>query len=369
MSPTRVSKNGPYRFDRRFRGIGRVQASSGTRSLREFRRRDALLTKLYEQGRYDLLRALKAGTLTAGELINADRLESLAGLSGDPMLQRPYLAAARRAFDRDREITDDTRTQYKGRLAALERAGALTASSRVSDLARLDWRDLEAAWGRSPAHWNQTRRAISRSLTLLLGDEAHPFRRDVVKAIPQRVELPREPDVTPETFRRVVGEMPEAFRCYFWVIAGLGLRMGELMQLRREHLMPETMAVKIGRRRRKNRYSIRTLPVHPGLWRWLTLAVPVAFTSDRLRDVLRRACVKAKVAHIRPHDLRHCFGQWSAEAGVEESQVQKFMGHATADMTRLYRQRALNRSTGDKVAEMMGVPQVLPQRDVTDRHA
>src|SRR4051794_22682743 len=90
MSPVRTSKTGCFRFDRLFRGVGRIQCSSGTTKLTDFRRRDALLTKLYEQGRLDLLTALKQGRITAAELLDADRRERLheaaAGLVADRAL-------------------------------------------------------------------------------------------------------------------------------------------------------------------------------------------------------------------------------------------------------------------------------------------
>lgn len=74
MGPARTGKGvGAYQFDRVFPGVGRIKKSSGTDKLKEFQRRDALLTKLFETSALEVLRAYKAGQVTIEELIEADR--------------------------------------------------------------------------------------------------------------------------------------------------------------------------------------------------------------------------------------------------------------------------------------------------------
>ena len=68
MTPTRVRGSRNYIFDRIFPGVGRIQKSAGTKSRQEFRRRDAILTKLFEAGDLETLRAFKRGQLTIEEL-------------------------------------------------------------------------------------------------------------------------------------------------------------------------------------------------------------------------------------------------------------------------------------------------------------
>ncbi len=62
--PHRQSPHGTFRLDRRFKGVGRINLASGATTATEFRKRDALLTRLYDQGRLDLLNAIRTGTLT-----------------------------------------------------------------------------------------------------------------------------------------------------------------------------------------------------------------------------------------------------------------------------------------------------------------
>ena len=84
--PHRTSKHGTFRLDRRFPGVGRVAVASGATTATEFHKRDALLTRLYDQGRLDLLRAIQAGALNVTEVYAADRTGQLDTLTGDRAL-------------------------------------------------------------------------------------------------------------------------------------------------------------------------------------------------------------------------------------------------------------------------------------------
>ena len=58
--PHRTSKHGTFKLDRLFQGVGRINLASGATTAAEFHKRDALLTRLYDQGRLDLLKAIRA---------------------------------------------------------------------------------------------------------------------------------------------------------------------------------------------------------------------------------------------------------------------------------------------------------------------
>jgi integrase len=89
----RTSINGSYRLDRVFPGVGRLAVVSGATTREEFKKRNALLTRLYDQGRLDLLRAIAAHTYTVTEVYAADREGRLDRLSGErAILNRPLWA-------------------------------------------------------------------------------------------------------------------------------------------------------------------------------------------------------------------------------------------------------------------------------------
>lgn len=61
MTPHRIGGTGSFRFDRVFAGVGRINCSSGTTKVKEFQRRDQLLTELFEHAQLEALRSFQRG--------------------------------------------------------------------------------------------------------------------------------------------------------------------------------------------------------------------------------------------------------------------------------------------------------------------
>ena len=74
--PHRTSKGGTYRLDRRFLGVGRIAVASGATTKAGLKARQSLLTRLFDKGRLDILRAIKAGEVSITEVLAADRHEN-----------------------------------------------------------------------------------------------------------------------------------------------------------------------------------------------------------------------------------------------------------------------------------------------------
>jgi integrase len=349
MSPTRTSLDGTFRFDRIFRGVGRITLSSGTRRLAEFRRRDALLTKLWNQGRLDLLRSLAEKRLTIQDLVLADREERLGAMASELLGRRPLWPQVEAITGRYRRSWD-----------ALKRAGVLSPTASVTDLAKVDWIGLERAWGKSSADWNHLRRAVSRFLTLALEDKWHPLRRKVMAHFPIRIETDREPDLTVEDFIRTTTMISEPLRPAFWTIAITGLRIGEFCALTRLNLRPKSHTVQVPGSKTKG--STRELPVDPRLWSWIERAVPCPVTHWHLRNVWRIARKAAGIGDVRLHDLRHAMAQWSTDAGADLPMIQAQLGHATVQMTGRYAKRKLRAQHAKIMGDLLSVPQPVTQR-------
>lgn len=92
-----------FRFDRVFRGVGRIQRSSGASSLKEFQRRDQLLTELFKNGQLEALRAFQRGELIIEQLVQAKRGGHM---SSDGLLRDTVL---------DRNLWDELNTLYSGK--------------------------------------------------------------------------------------------------------------------------------------------------------------------------------------------------------------------------------------------------------------
>ena len=143
-------------------------------------------------------------------------------------------------------------------------------------------------------------------------------------------------------------------------LAVLGCRSAELLQLKREDLRPLTTSVSI-RRKAKNKWGLRVLPVDPDLYPWIDRAVPVTLSRDWLREMWYAACDRAEVPRVRRHDLRHCHGQWTLDQGIADVDVQRYMGHSTSYMTQRYRRRAERARNSQAIAKVLGVPQSVTQ--------
>lgn len=334
----RTTETGAIRFNRDFSriGIGRITRSSRTSNAKEFQRRDEILTKLADSGQLDALRAFKDGRITIEQLVDADRQQKLKSpeLLGILTLQRTLWSAVHDTLP-SMGKSSSTRKRYGVSFDALRRKAdtILPERATIGDLDRVVWSQLQASWNRSSADWNHLRRAISAFLTQVLGDKYHPFRRGVLAKIPLAVEVSRVPDVTPQVFWKILAHVPEPYKgCYITLLA-TGMRVGEYLRCTRFNLKPATFSVAVPGT--KTTASAEDVSVAPKLWAIVEAVIPSPIGYKALRKHWAAAC-KAVGVDVHIHDLRHCFGQWSVDAGVAEAKVQSALRHKTASMTRRY---------------------------------
>jgi integrase len=353
MTRWRTSATGCIRFNRDFKrlGVGRIALSSRTRNAAEFERRNAILTKLAESAQIGTLRALMDGRISIEQLVEADRLGKLrdTDLLPDLLLLQPLWQALEQTLPLMGRALQ-TRRRYQVSFAALRAKGSpiLGDDATLKDLARVRWNELYERWGRSAADWNHVRRAVSAFLTIALGDKFHPFRRNILANFPKAGERPRVPEITPDGFFRILDEAPEALRPCYMTLVVTGMRVGEYLRCTRFSLKPEIHAVEVPGT--KTGASAAAVYVAPELWKWIAAGIPCPLGRPvpppaegvhhdarykRLRLAWAAACAKVGIK-ARLHDLRHCMGQWSVDAGVPEAKVQVALRHATPGMTRRY---------------------------------
>lgn len=341
MSPHRTGPGGDFRFDRIFQGVGRVRRSSGTTNAKEFQRRDALLTKLFESAQLDVLRAFQRGDISIEQLVEAERAGRLksAELLADMALRRNLWEAADETLP-EMGQSPETRRRYEVSLEKLRRTpeARLGKDARVSDLAGVNWRALNQTWDGSPADWNHLRRALGRFLTLLLGDVYHPFRRSIMKAVPTEDEGEgRVPDLTLEVFWDIVGRTPEHARPCYVVLATTGMRTGEYLRCTKANLKPATLAIDVPGT--KTHASRATVYVHPRLWPWIEAGIPSPLRYRWMRIYFKRAAAAAGKPELRLHDLRHFTAQLATNAGLPTVKIQAAMRHADPSMTMRYQRQ------------------------------
>jgi len=352
MNPTRVSAGGSYRFDRRFRGVGRITRASGAQDVKLFNRLDAMLTELHEDGKIDVLRAIKEGRLTALEVYAAQRAGRVSHVASEVVLYRnlwevvdDWLANA--------DVSPATIDRYRVSFVVLKRQKVLGSKAMVRDLDSVDWKRRRKAWPNSPADWNRMRAAVGRMLTVLLDDVHHEFRRRVMRRIPRAVEpTGRVPDLTVPLFWKIVEAAGEQERAAFVSLAVTGLRAdSEFCALREEHLMPHTHSINVPGT--KTAGSAAVVRVGPIAWEWVVAAVPSFYAHSTLYKKFKKAAAAVGSPELTLHDLRHLSGQLMIDGGVPESVVQTHLRHKTPGMTRRYLIRKQKGEAGEVADRML----------------
>ena len=336
-----------YKVDRWFNGR-RLCRSSGATTAAEHRHRDDFLTWLYTTGRGDVLDAIIAGRLGLNEAYAAHCAGKLAFAVNEVVLDRSMRDAVD-AWLPGSAKAPGTREHYGRMMRALRRSGALPDGIRVRDLDAVDWQALYNRWPTGPVMWNRACGALSRFLTMTLGDKFDPFRRRVMAKLPRADEGEgRVPDLTPDRFWAILERVPEPVRPVYVVMVGTGVEPGVMETAT---LAPERRAlVVVGRKR--GREGLTTIPLSPELWAYAARAVPCSFSRGYLYRTWKRAARAAGAPELRLYDLRHAFGQWLVNAGVPQSVVQVGMRHRTAAMTARY---VKQRDRGVNAAAMAGI--------------
>lgn len=339
--------HGTFVIDRRFAGVGRIKRASGATTRGGLKSRNACLTRLYDHGRLDLLRAIRDGTLSVTELYAADREKRLDTLVGDRATLTAALWATVDAWLGNAK--GGSLGRYRTSFTALQRSGVLKDNATVADLEHVNWAQLREDWPNGAYDWNHLRRSVGKFLTMRLGLH-HPFRVALVEAIPKAREVERIPDLTPTLLWRIVDAMPEHVRAAIVTLVATGLRCGEYLRLTPANLKPHTHAIAVPGT--KTEASAATVYVDEELWPWVERAVPAPVQYRWLRLHFKRACAAVGSPDLRLHDLRHAHAQWLTNAGRSEASVQVSMRHASAVMTRRY---AKQRDRGENAKVMADV--------------
>lgn len=169
MTPSKMTGSKNYAFNRQVKGVGRIQQSSGTGSLKEFYRRDAILTKLIEASALETLRLFKAGDITIGDLVDADRAGLLLQVANRSVLHKP-LKPAVDAWLPNSAPSPQGRRRYQTSWEHFFRASRLRKAATVYDLARMDYARLSTNTdGSILGGSGRVRRPVTRSACMIFG--------------------------------------------------------------------------------------------------------------------------------------------------------------------------------------------------------
>jgi integrase len=290
---------------------------------------------LNDTGRLEILQAIAANQLSIAQAYAAHCAGQLTYSPSDVVLDRPLWDAVR-AWLPGSARAAGTRTHYEKALRALERHGDLRPGLTVRGLELADWTAIYNRWPTGPAGWNRMRGALSRFLTMALGDRYHPFRRRVMAKMPHAEESDGVvPDLSVERFWQILGHVREALQPIYVTMVATGIGPGEIVRSEETDLLPHSLSLRV-HGTKEGRKGAQTIPLSPELWEWARRAIPCPVRQQVLYRHWKRACKAAGSPALRLYDLRHAYGQWLVDAGVPEARVQVGMRHKTAGMTRRY---------------------------------
>jgi integrase len=236
-----------------------------------------------------------------------------------------------------------------GELAQVLNPAALTRD--VGRTRKHHWKALWAAWNGSEYDFNHLRRALSAALTCAFGFSGHRTRAKLMLRLQLQPVSARVADLDYETFERILAEIPVHYQPAFRTLLQTGLRLGEFVRLKPEHLNPRARIVYVPGT--KNAASARPIRVHEDFWPDLLAAVPCPIGESGLYQVWVKAREIANAPTARQHDLRHAFGQWSLETGVQDSEVQQALRQKSSNITADYRRMKQTEAASAGLAKVM----------------
>lgn len=330
MTPHKHSRKVTERIDRMFAGVGRIARAYGTSKPALRRKINRMLTALEDEGRLDLLRALRDRKLTPLQLYDAYQRHTLHQLPTADAAKPLALAWLRWTLDKEcslehkRSLVQSLRHLLNADVASpfgdakLEEVAKGLPRKTIADLPDC----VTATRKRLAAHPRSFNLARSAAQAFLRETfkRSHPLWRDVTDVEPlvakaQRLKRPQTAAGLVDLCKTVDADVEAAI----WSMATTGMGPKEYWG-GWEH-RPHGIHI-YGTKREGRDRDIPDLGYcsRPQLSRQ-------AF-EDRL--------VEQTGAAITPYDLRRSFSNWLEAAGIIRARRRMYMGHGPKDSTDLY---------------------------------
>ena len=137
-------------------------------------------------------------------------------------------------------------------------------------------------------------------------------------------------------------------KCILAVLYSAGLRMGELINLRKQDIFFDKNIIFIragkGKKDRTSLLAKSTAMVltlyfekyKPNYWVFEGAGLNKQYSNSSVNAMLKRMCFLAKVPIISAHVLRHSFATHLLEQGVDLRYIQTLLGHSSSKTTEIY---------------------------------
>lgn len=318
-------RGGSLIVDRKFSDVGRIKRASGTTDPTVFRKINRDLTRLHDDGRLDILRALRDKRLSFLEVRDAiqrralDKLPTGKGAASLDEAWRAWMGTL--VVPRDCSKKHKVTLEYTRRYLTGHAPKAL-----VADLPRIV-SEMRADLGQKhPRSFNMVKSNVQTFLRETVG-RAHPLWLAVAAVEPRKYRKTKkrrglEPD---EMLKYFPAPDTDPIDDIAWSMATTGIHAEEYWG--EWHVKSDRIHVEGTKRGgRKRDIPLVRRPVVP----WIARRTFEDKVRERTRD-------------IQVYDLRRTYSHWMEEAGIPRTRRRIYMGHGTKDVTDLYENAEVTR--------------------------
>ena len=330
--------NGVFYIKRRFKGIGPVYRSLGTKRKTQADALENVLVKLHDRGRLDLVVAFLDGDVAIRELAESFETSSISQLTTDlsernsPLDEACTEALRLKAPD----VTATTLERYTTGLDHFQSfAGALTVRKALAQAKIQAFKSFRLGEGVARETINNDLIAISILTTHAL-DRGWIDKRPKLKRYKPTIRVNY---LEPTQLDTYFAALRAPFRPFFDLLVDTGMRLGEVEALRVADLRIGDQEGRALVEDAKTPEGVRTVFIPPE-----TTEVLLAHIEERgvrgmdlVFNLIRRttqkehtrACKLVGIHGYTIHDHRHTFAVRLARAGMPLNLIQSQLGHAT----------------------------------------
>lgn len=306
------------RIDRTFKGVGRIAKATGTTNPVVRRKMSRMLTALYEDGKLDVLRALRDGDLAFMQVFAAYQAHTVDALPTAATIKP--LGPTMQAWIDGLRVPDDVSQDHKESLETSKRyfEGERKAAT-VNDLPTVLEALRDSLGVRHPRSFNLAR-AAALAFVRDKFKRSHPLYSAVLAVEPRKVVKKRA--AAPLTLEQLGELFPspdtDPVDAIAWGMATTGMHAREYWG--RWHVAKDR--IHVAGTKRSGR--VRDVPL---LERPRVPSMHRRTWEDKIRE---------RTSAITPYDLRRTYANLLEAAGIPRTRRKLYLGHGVTDVTDLY---------------------------------
>lgn len=334
-------------IDRRYRGVGRIHRASGTKIPAVKRKIERMLEALHGDGRLDILRALRDGSLSFLQVLDAYQRKTLAQLPVGPTVA-PLHASMEAWVDSlviPRDASADHVRTMRTTLAYLE---AAAPSAAIADAPAVLERLRDTIGKDRPRSFNLARSHVMAFVRATL-KRSHPVWLQV-SAVEMR-KVPKSEKRRPLTIEQFRNWFPTPessdLDAIAWALVTTG--MGAKEYFGKWGVFADRVLI-FGTKREGRQRSV------PLIWIPFVATCHRRTFENKFRD---------RTSAFTPYDLRRTYANWMEAAGIPRTRRRLYLGHGIGDVTDLYEQHevtAFLAEDAERLRVYLGLPPISATR-------